>query len=731
MTTIPCIPFKKIIPLATLMGSIIATPVVNADAFQRIASWTTANNLPSGVEYTSETSAEIITASKDGNTLIYSDSPLGGIGFIDITQANKPKAAGFLSLNGEPTSVSVAKDYVLAGVNTSANFKEPSGYLATVNINSQQLVNRCELGGQPDSVAVNNQATYVAVAIENERDEDFNEGALPQLPAGNVVIIPLKKGMPQCDAMQFINLTDLALIGTSDPEPEFLDFNDLDQLVVTLQENNHIVIIDAQQNRILNHFSAGSVDLDNIDVDEERALTFNGQQTNRKREPDSVKWLGNGRLVIANEGDYEGGARGFTIFTVNGDVVYESGVDLEHRVALAGHYPEKRSGNKGAEPEGLEVARFGQDTYIFVLTERAGLVAVYKDTGADPEFIQFLPSGIAPEGAVAIPQRNLLITANEKDLGQDNGPRSHVMIYALSDQAPNYPQIESVMNGDRPIGWGALSGMVADADYAGLLYAINDSFYSQQPTIFTIDALTTPAKIVKATPITHNGKVPVKLDMEGITLDGNGGFWIASEGRADRLVPFALYNVNAQGEIIQEVFYPGELLAVAKRFASEGITRIGDTLWIAIQREWEDDPKGMVKLLSYNTTTQEWGAVHYPLETPANNKGWVGLSEITAYGDSVYIIERDNQIADNAKIKRLYRVNKNQLNSTAIGSKHPVVSKELVHDFIPNLKALNGFVVDKIEGFAIDKKGNGYAVTDNDGVDDSSGETYFFSIGKM
>ena len=25
--------------------------------------------------------------------------------------------------------------------------------------------------------------------------------------------------------------------------------------------------------------------------------------------------------------------------------------------------------------------------------------------------------------------------------------------------------------------------------------------------------------------------------------------------------------------------------------------------------------------------------------------GWVGLSEITAYGDYVYIIERDNQIS--------------------------------------------------------------------------------------
>ncbi|ENS00037.1 hypothetical protein C030_02881 [Brucella abortus 85/69] len=60
-----------------------------------------------------------------------------------------------------------------------------------------------------------------------------------------------------------------------------------------------------------------------------------------------------------------------------------------------------------------------------------------------------------------------------------------------------------------------------------------------------------------------------------------------------------------------------------------------------------------------------------------------------------------------------------------------MVKKTLVHDFIPDLKKLNGFVPDKLEGFAITRTGNAYAVTDNDGVDGSSGETQFFSIGKI
>jgi hypothetical protein len=60
-----------------------------------------------------------------------------------------------------------------------------------------------------------------------------------------------------------------------------------------------------------------------------------------------------------------------------------------------------------------------------------------------------------------------------------------------------------------------------------------------------------------------------------------------------------------------------------------------------------------------------------------------------------------------------------------------LVEKQLVRNFIPDLKMLNGYVVDKLESFAIDVNGTGYAITDNDGVDDSSGETYFFSTGKM
>lgn len=700
-----------------------------ADSFKRISSWSVNQNLPSQYDNKTETSSEIITASKDGKTLIYSDSPLGGIGFVDISKTSQPKGKGFLKLEGEPTSVSTSKKYVYAGVNTSESYTNPTGLLATVDINKQSVVHRCDVGGQPDSIAVSKDEKYLAVAIENERDEDLNDGVLPQLPAGNLVILPLKNGLPECAQKKVVNLDGLASIGGSDPEPEFVDFNTKNEIVVTLQENNHLVIVDAVTGKIINHFSAGTVDLKNVDVDEERAIRFTGMQLNRKREPDAVQWLDNDRFVTANEGDYQGGTRGFTIYNKKGDVLYESGLDFEYRVIAAGHYPDKRSGNKGVEPEGLEVAQFGNETYIFVLAERAGVVGVYRDTGSKPEFVQLLPSGIAPEGAIAIPSRNLFVTANEKDLIEDKGPRSHVMLYQFGDGKPTYPQITAAVQDKNTIGWGALSGLAANPEKAGLLYAVNDSFYRSQPTIFTIDATKKPAQIIKATPITRDGMPAQKLDMEGIATDGDGGFWIASEGKTSKLVPHAIYHVNASGEIQEEIPFPAELLAVEKRFGSEGITRINDTLWLAIQREWKDDKKNTVKLVSYNTKTKEWGAVLYPTESA--KKGWIGLSEIEAYGNYVYIIERDNQIGDAAKVKRLYRVAKKELKPAKLGSKLPLVNKKMVHDFLPDLKAPNGYVTDKIEGFAVDAKGVGYAVTDNDGVDDSSGETFFFSIGEM
>jgi len=723
----------RILTLAALASTALTGAASAEPVFNRIAAFAVNNNLPADMGQETVTSAEIITASKDGMTLIYSDSPAKLIGFIDIADPKAPKAGGAIKVDGEPTSVYVSGGLVLAGVNTSESKANPSGKLVAIDIASKAVVSECDLGGQPDSVAVSPDGSIAAIAIENERDEDLNDGEIPQMPAGYVVILPLKDGAPDCAGMIKADVTGIATVAPEDPEPEFIAINEANEIAVTLQENNHIAILSAD-GKVTAHFSAGAVDLDGIDAKSDGAMNFTDKKEGVPREPDAIKWLGTDRLVVANEGDYKGGSRGFTIFSKGGEVLYENGAQLEMTIASMGHYPDRRSRSKGVELEGMEVAKFGETTWIAVLSERGSVAGIYKDTGAEPQFVQVVPTGLGPEGAVAIPSRNLLAISNEVDLIEDEGVRSHVTLYELSDAPMQYPTLVSANDeAGKPIGWGALSGLVADAEKPGILYAVNDSAYSGQPTIFTIDANEKPTKIVSALRVTRGGHPAQLMDMEGVTLDGKGGFWVANEGRSDRMIPHGILNVNAKGEIRAEIGLPAELLAGEKRFGFEGIALVGEgdaaTLWMAVQREWGDDEKGSVKLVAYNIKSKEWGAVRYPLDKVEG--GWIGLSEITVHGDHAYIVERDNRIGEAAAVKKLYRVALAEMVPAKLGGELPVVKKEEVRDFLPDLKGFGGYVVDKLEGFAIDAAGNGYAVTDNDGVDNSNGETLFWTIGKM
>jgi hypothetical protein len=716
---------------ATAAGLLVTTalPAIAAPVFNRIASFPVELNNPEA----ETSSSEIITATEDGMMLIYSDSPAGGIGFIDITDPKAPKSGGFLAFDGEPTSVTVIGGKAFVAVNTSESKTNPSGFLATVDIASRAVDGTCDLGGQPDSVAHNDAGSLLAVAIENERDEDLNDGAMPQAPGGFVTIASVTDGAVDCASLRKVDLTGLADIAGDDPEAEFVAFNGLDELAVTLQENNYIAPIDGKTAAVTGGFSAGATTVEGVDTKKDGALDFTGKMEEVPREPDAVKWLDDNRLVVANEGDLDGGSRGFTIFNKDGTVAFESGASMELIAAQLGHYPEARN-KKGVEPEGMEIATFGDAQYIFLALERSSLVAVYKDTGAEPEYVQSLPSGISPEGLVAIPSRNLLATANEVDLRGDDLGGSHVMLFEVAEGEAAYPQLISDLDADgHPIGWTAISGAVADAEKPGILYAVSDSVLSSQPAIYTIDATQNPAHITARTIITRGGAAAQKLDLEGITLDGDGGFWVASEGRSDRLFPHALFHVDAEGRIVEEVAFPEALLPHEIRFGSEGIAAVGEgdeqMLWVAIQREWKDDPKGQVKLLGYKPSSKEWGAVRYPLE--AVETGWAGLSEITVHGEFAYIVERDNQIAGKAGLKKLYRVPLTDLVPAALDGELPVVSKEEVRDLVPDLKSANGYVLDKVESFAIDTAGEGFVITDNDGVADSSGETMFWSIGKM
>ncbi len=153
------------------------------------------------------------------------------------------------------------------------------------------------VGGQPDSTVVSRDGRFLVVVIENERDEKLNRGELPQLPPGNLTIIPLSEAGLDCNGLRRVDLTGLATVAPDDPEPEFVDVNARGEAVVTLQENNHIVIVDLATARVTSHFSAGTVTLDKIDATRDGVIRPTQRVENVVREPDAVKWLDDERFV--------------------------------------------------------------------------------------------------------------------------------------------------------------------------------------------------------------------------------------------------------------------------------------------------------------------------------------------------------------------------------------------------------------------------------------------------
>lgn len=207
-------------------------------------------------------------------------------------------------------------------------------------------------------VGIAPDGSFLAVALENERDEDLGGGRVGQLPTGAVFMVDLTAdGLIACDAARVADVTCCADIAPEDPEPEFVSINGENEVVVTMQENSHIVVL-SSAGEVLSHFSAGEVTLEGVDTKEKGALVFD-------------------QTIID---------------------------------------PEARPANKGVEPETVTFDVYDGTPYVFVGAERSSIIGVCDITDpAAPELTQLLPSGIGPKGYVTIPERNLLVSANEVD----------------------------------------------------------------------------------------------------------------------------------------------------------------------------------------------------------------------------------------------------------------------------------------------------------------------------
>lgn len=688
--------------------------------------------------------AEIVDVTSDYKQLIYTDADNEAIGFVDIRNPRRPKGLGTLDVGGEPTSLVSVDPYVLVAIKTSDSFTDPTGQLVVIDRKTRAIIKRIELEGQPDSIAISPDKQFVAIVIENERDEDFMGGFLPQYPSGKLLIIDLKDA-PKDWTLREADLSPLvtsAFEGT-DLEAEFVDINNKNEAVVTFQENNHLAIVDLKSGKVISDFPAGSVDLKNVDTAEEDLINLDSNITKR-REPDSVTWVGDKYFATANEGDYEdeneieGGSRGFTVFNKKGDVVYEPAESFEHLLVAAGHYNEGRSENKGVEPEAAEHGVYGRQSILFIGSERSNAIGVYDVTSGLPKLMQVLPTGIGPEGLKAIPARNLLVASTEADVEEDGIP-TMINIYEKFVKRPRYPMIASAPDiKGLPIPWVALSGLVGDPWDRRTLYAVSDSFLASG-FIYTIDVRSKPALIVDRLEVTG---ASTSVDLEGIAVGDDGYFWLGSEGRSGTR-PNAILKVDPNsGAVVDEIVLPAGLSANARNNGFEGIAVAGppgkETIYVAIQRAWPDAgdvDKLHTRIGRYDVGSGEWGFVYYPLEAEGNG-GWIGLSELTLLPDGSFaVIERDKGWGPTtppvAELKAIYRINLSDASFKPFDATLDTIDKYLVRDVLPALSRRSIFTAEKLEGLAVSAAGTVFIVTDNDGVDDAPGETLFMSLGRV
>lgn len=169
--------------------------------------------------------------------------------------------------------------------------------------------------------------------------------------------------------------------------------DDEDATLYTTEEGDCISFTDEGRGKDLNVADAHPL------MDE---ATLGTNLISNKNELGRIKVIMDQEDVAADENVYTFGARSFSIWDANGDLVWDSGDELSARAYAADNTnfnttndnnesADDRSDDKGIEPEALEVATINGQTFAFIGLERQGGVMVYNiSTPTEPTFVQYI-----------------------------------------------------------------------------------------------------------------------------------------------------------------------------------------------------------------------------------------------------------------------------------------------------------------------------------------------------
>jgi len=261
--------------------------------------------------------------------------------------------------------------------------------------------------------------------------------------------------------------------------------------------------------------------------------------------------------------------------------------------------------------------------------------------------------------------------------------------------------------------WGALSGLAADTTNEAVLYAVHDHNLPH-PKILVLDVSGHQAIISRSIPVLRNGSEP-PYDLEGITRRGQGGFWLASEGKRGRGRPNLIIHTDESGQVLEEIPLPPSVAQYRIKAGFEGIASTGtgdrEQVVVVFQRSWKDDQPGQVKIGQYWPARAQWRFYRYPLDRPKSN----GLSAAVFLDDgTVAVLERDNKPLYKARTKAIYKISLPSSPDPKSAPPYPLLEKTRMMDILSSYSLACG-TDGKLEGMALTPGEKLFLVADDDG----------------
>lgn len=406
---------------------------------------------------------------------------VAGVTGVDILDLHTGNHQSYINTApfGEINSIDIYGGTAAFGIQNSV--RSQNGFVQFYDTASQTIQKQVTVGALPDMVKFTNDGSTLLVANEGTPDQyGASQGGTPETfspapndPQGSVSIINMNNGVNNASVVATATFDGVAQSGSHirtttgmDFEPEYIAINEAGtKAFVTLQEANAVGVLDIASGSFEEVIGLGAKDFsvagNEIDPSDKDGISgnFANHDVQGLYMPDGIdSFEHNGEtfLIMANEGDfreddgdriraedlgatgelerirvsttdstgselYAAGARSFSIRDTDGNIIFDSGSTLDREAAKLGIYDDKRSDDKGVEPEGVTVLEFGDSRYAFIGLERTtkSAIAIYDIT--DPLnslFLQMLitDGDVAPEGLQAFyaDGQAFLSIANEK-----------------------------------------------------------------------------------------------------------------------------------------------------------------------------------------------------------------------------------------------------------------------------------------------------------------------------